>query len=346
MASPISTGGSGIHFESHVGAYFLATVLTGGAVRGLPSGTTSTTVKFQRAFEGAPLDDVIVQGASMAGPATLSLQVKRTFTFGDNALFHEVMAQCWETYTKAEFRCQTDRFGVAIATSTNRFEQAGRNVLAWARQSANHTDFLHRIATKKLASDGMRAFLKTIRDGLDGAAATPVDDEEIWQFLRHFVVLHFDFEHDEASSNRIEVTERLRNALSPEDNGRAPDLWRALVEIVDAAKTTAGSVDRTQLIERLASNFHLAPMRQWLPAIEKIREVSARAIDDIKTDIGGVHLFRRELFEELDGYLNTDQLHRGRWRSRFRKIGLTEGVSNKKGRRRPCPIPEGKPPAK
>lgn len=306
MASPISTGGSGIHFESHVGSYFLAQVLTGGAVRGLPSGTTSTTVKFQRAFEGATLDDVIVQGASMAGPATLSLQVKRTFTFGDNALFHEVMAQCWATYTKAEFRPQTDRFGVAIATSTNRFEQAGRNVLAWARQSANHTDFLHRIATKKLASDGMRAFLQTIRDGLDSAAGAPVDNEAIWQFLRHFVVLHFDFEHDEASSNRIEVTERLRYALSPEDNARAPDLWRALVEIVDAAKTAAGSVDRTQLIERLASNFHLALLRQWLPAIERLREVSARAIDDIKTDIGGVHLTRRKLFEKLDGYLDTD----------------------------------------
>lgn len=306
MASPISTGGSGNHFESHVGAYFLAAVLTGGAVRGLPSGTTSTTVKFQRAFEGAQLDDVIVQGASMAGVETLSLQVKRTFTFGDNSLFHEVMSQCWATYNNAEFRLQKDRFGVAIATSTNSFEQAGRNVLGWARQSADSTDCLHRIATKKLASEGMRVFLKSIRDGLDAAAGTPVDDETIWQFLRHFVVLRFDFEHDEASSNRIEVTERLRYALTPEDNDRSPDLWRALVEIVDAAKPAAGSVDRAQLIERLASNFHLAPMRQGLPAIEKLREVSARAIDDIKTDIGGVHLTRRELFEKLDSYLDTD----------------------------------------
>lgn len=304
MASPISTGGSGVHFESHVGAYFLASVLTGGSVRGLPSGTTSISVKFQRAFEGSPLDDVIVQGASVAGTATLSLQVKRTFTFGDNELFYEVMAQCWETYKKAEFQ---DRFGVAVATTTSRFEQAGRSVLAWARQSANSTDFFRRIETKKLASDGMRTFLTAVRDGLERSAGAAVDHEIVWKFLRHFVVLHFDFEHDEASGSRIEVTERLRYALSPVNNDRAPDLWRALVEIADAAKPAAGSVDRPELIERLASNFELSPMRQWLPAIEKLREIAARAIGDIRADIGGIHLTRRALIESLDDQLNTNQ---------------------------------------
>jgi len=258
MASPISTGGSGVHFESHVGAYFLASVLTGGSVRGLPSGTTSIAVKFQRAFEGSPLDDVIVHGTSIAGRATLSLQVKRTFTFGDNELFYEVMAQCWETYKNAESQ---DRFGVAVATTTSRFEQAGRNVLAWARQSANFTDFFRRIETKKLASDGMRTFLKAIRDGLYSSAGAALDNEIVWKFLRHFVVLHFDFEHNEASGSRIEVTERLRYALLPVDNDRAPDLWRTLVEIVDAAKPAAGSVDRSLLIERLASNFKLGCQR-------------------------------------------------------------------------------------
>lgn len=304
MASPISTGGSGVHFESHVGAYFLASVLAGGSVRGLPSGTASVAVKFQRAFDGSPLDDVIVHGTSIAGTAILSLQVKRTFTFGDNELFYGVMTQCWETYKNAKSQ---DRFGVAVATTTTRFEQAGRNVLTWARQSASPTDFFGRIETKKLASDGMRTFVKAVRDGLDGAAGTAVDNETVWKFLRHFVVLYFDFEHDEASGCRIEVTERLRYALPPVDSDRAPDLWRTLVEIVDAAKPTAGSVDRPLLMERLASSFKLAPKRQWLPAIEKLREVAARAIDDIKADIGGIHLARRTLIESLDDRLDTDQ---------------------------------------
>lgn len=335
MASPISTGGSGIHFESHVGAYFLATTLTGGAVRGLPSGSTSTNIKFQRAFEGSPLDDVIVGGGSMAGPATLSLQVKRTFTFGDNDLFHEVIAQCWATFKKPGFRAQSDRFGVAIATTTGNFEQAGRNVLTWARQSTDSTDFLHRIAARKHASDGMRTFLGTIRNGLNGAAGTPIDDEDVWQFLRHFVVLHFDFEHDEASDSRIEVIERLRYALSPDDNDRALDLWRALVEIVDAAKPAAGSVDRTQLIERLASNFQLAPLRQWLPAIEKLREVSSRAIDDIKTDIGGVHLTRRELLEKFDDQLNTDRFIEVVGEAGSGKSALLRGLATRKAEEGP-----------
>lgn len=299
MASPISTGGSGIHFESQVGAYFLAAVLGSGVVRGLPAGATAVSVKFQRAFEGQLLDDVIVSAVTQDGTATLSLQAKRTFSFGDNELFHEVMAQCWATFTNADFRPGRHRFGIAIAISENKFEQAGRNVLAWARQSSDAKDFLQRVATENFASDGMRSFLKTIRDGLDRASSSSVEDESVWLFLKHFVVLHFDFSYDEASTSLIEVTERLRYALQPQVESRASDLWRALVSIVDAAKPTAGSIDRAQLIEALSAEFSLTQRRQWSTTMARLRDVAAKSLDDIKSKIGGIHLSRLELVEKI-----------------------------------------------
>ena len=55
MASPTFTGGAGIHLESWIAAYYLATTLLGGAARGLPSGAIATAVTLQRAYQGKPL---------------------------------------------------------------------------------------------------------------------------------------------------------------------------------------------------------------------------------------------------------------------------------------------------
>jgi len=203
MASPIATGGAGIHLESHVAAYYLASLLTGGAVRGLPLGVAISKVNLQRAFEQQPLDDVIVQGHSIAGPATLSLQVKRTLVFSENELFAEVLDQCWKTFSSADFREGSYRFGVALGTPDMKVEKAGRNVLTWARESADAIDFFKRIDSKRVASDAMRDFVVIVRKVIEKSAGSPIADDRLWCFLRHFVVLYFDFETLEQSQQRI-----------------------------------------------------------------------------------------------------------------------------------------------
>jgi len=228
MASPTSTGGAGIHLESWIAAYYLATTLLGGAVRGLPSGAIATAVRLQRAYQGKPLDDIIVSATNATGACTLSLQAKRALAVGNNALFLEVLKQCWQTFDSPEFKHGQDRFGVAIGIPDRRFERAGRTVLAWARQHADADDFFSLIATEGVASDDMRAFLDSIRAGLKKVSGGPVADEATLTFLSHFVVVYFDFEQVDESANRTEITDRLCYALSPNDDQRAPDLWRAM----------------------------------------------------------------------------------------------------------------------
>ena len=60
MASPYSTGGGGVHFESWVVAYYLAATLAEAPARSVP-GLHVTQVLAQRAAFGEPLDDVIVR---------------------------------------------------------------------------------------------------------------------------------------------------------------------------------------------------------------------------------------------------------------------------------------------
>ena len=126
MTSPIATGGAGTHFESRVAAYYLAAALVQTGVRGLAEGLAHR-VRLQRAFEGQPLDEVIVDAQAPTGVATLSLQVKRSIAFGDNALFHKVIAECWETLQTPSFREGTDRFGIALGITSAAIEEAAQN---------------------------------------------------------------------------------------------------------------------------------------------------------------------------------------------------------------------------
>ena len=92
--SPASSGPAGSQFEAQVGAHYLLSMLVGTEPRGLP-GTTITRVKFQRAAEGHPLDDVIVEARDYRGqPAVLEIQVKRTITFtAGDTVFRDAVAQ-------------------------------------------------------------------------------------------------------------------------------------------------------------------------------------------------------------------------------------------------------------
>ncbi|HZG46420.1 MAG TPA: hypothetical protein VEZ41_09160, partial [Allosphingosinicella sp.] len=90
--SPAASGPAGSLFEGQVGAVYLLSMLTGAEPRGLP-GTIIDRVELQRAGEGYPLDDVIVQAHDRAGHlSTLEVQVKRTIEFtASDAVFKRVV---------------------------------------------------------------------------------------------------------------------------------------------------------------------------------------------------------------------------------------------------------------
>lgn len=92
--------------------------------RGLP-GTIIDRVTFQKAAEGYPLDDVVINARDSLGkPATLEVQVKRGITSapGDkhlvdkhNKIFREVVRQVVVASLKPEFL--KSRFELSIAIS-------------------------------------------------------------------------------------------------------------------------------------------------------------------------------------------------------------------------------------
>ncbi|MBP3124748.1 ATP-binding protein [Thalassospira sp. ER-Se-21-Dark] len=298
MASPISTGGGGIHFESRVAAYYFASLLYGGAVLGHLPGSSVSAVKCQRKSDKNPIDDVKVYCDLPNGSGRLDLQVKRTLNFGDNALFREVISDCWDTFSANRENSEI-RFGAAIGTIEKNVEIDGRKVLSWARHSDSEQDFFERITTPNSASDGMRAFLECIRSVIETASEVRPTDNDLWCFLRRFVVLYFDFESGESSHSLVEISDRLRYCLSPDKAEQSPALWDALITLADEAKPTAGSHNRETLIQSLAGRFQLVGQGAIAADFKRVHDFSQRALGDIQLDILGSFVPRDDLHESV-----------------------------------------------
>jgi len=292
-ASPSASGPAGALFEGQVGAHYLLTMLAEADPRGLP-GVLLERVELQRAGEGHPLDDVIVRGVTNTGmPAVLEIQVKRTITFAPgDAVFKDVVTQLAAAYPKLDL--MHDRHQFAVATERTSFKITGpyQDVLRWAREVGSASTFAERIDRKKVGNDDMRTFVATVRAHLAGVGCAN-DDETVWQVLRRFQILTFDY--DAPGSQSVELAlERARHVLAPEDVGRAGALWKVLTETAIRAAASGGDIDRDRLVADLAEadNFRLLGTRRNRLPRETLSEAALLAAADLRRSIAGATLAR------------------------------------------------------
>ncbi|HEY9634998.1 MAG TPA: hypothetical protein V6D14_16465 [Coleofasciculaceae cyanobacterium] len=257
VASPVSTGGGGSDYERRVGAYYLATALLRCVPRGQEAGL-AREVRFQRLYQGEPLDDLVIVSDLPAGESKLALQIKRDLSFGkDNKVFDEVIRACWDTFNSSSFNLGIDRFGIVVALYSKNIDEYYQSVLTWARSSANAVDFLERVAKKKLSNETQRSFVRLIRLKLDRYCGSSVSDEKLWGFLRSMVILYFDFQR-EGSRDYTYAVESASHLLAPDRRGESPQLFTKLVEYASEANRTAGSFNSEILRQRLqADGFSL-----------------------------------------------------------------------------------------
>jgi len=303
--SPASSGPAGSHFEGQVGAHYLLSLLVGTEPRGLP-GTTIDSVKFQRAAEGHPLDDVIVHAHDPRGNlAVLEIQVKRSIAFTpSDPVFRTVVRQIAQAANLPGF--QTGRYELAIATArtSHKIDGAYQDVLTWARQLLSASTFFDRIQRPGSANDDMRRFVQTFRSHLHDAGVVN-DDETVWQLLRRLRILVFDFTSQASASEEL-AKERAVRALHPDDRPRAETLWNTLTELALEIGANAGERNRESLIEELTRrSFRLAGHRRYFSARATIAEASRDALSDIGDRVGNVTLTRLEpvaaIHAALDG---------------------------------------------
>src|SRR5712672_3523061 len=309
IAPPASTGNAGPYFEAKVGAFYLLSLLAASEPRGLP-GATVRTVELQRRVDEHPLDDVIVQAINADGsPATLEIQVKRSLKFTASDLeFRDVVGQIADAAKKPEFKTQRYEIAVAIARTTTRIEFVCQEVLHWARQLPDAASFATHMKRRNFASEDMRDFVDVFRANLAEVGA-PIDDETVWQLLRHFQILAFDFESP-GSDYEHRARERARSVLEPAERHRATDLWAVLLDYVGTSARASGALERTPLSTVLQQQHRLLVNLPVDVRIvnDRLADEAQRVLAEINDEVGGVRLARTELIDHAHQHLNDHRI--------------------------------------
>ncbi|MDB5616722.1 MAG: hypothetical protein JWQ24_960 [Tardiphaga sp.] len=241
--------------------------------------------------------------------AVLEIQAKRTLTFiASDDEFKDVVSQMWEAAQNPEFGKIRYELAAAIARTTTRVELACQEVLHWARQLPDSATFKAHIDREKFSSKDMRDFVKVFSANL-ALAGAPTDDETVWQLLRSFQILPFDFESP-GSDYAHRARERARLVLLNHQAERAADLWPVLIHHAGVSARAGGALDRPSLATSLNTQHgYQFDQRADLRAVDnRLAEAAEHALAEIKDQVGGVRLARTELVDGVYAALEQNRV--------------------------------------
>lgn len=298
--SPSASGPAGALFEGQVGAHYLLTMLAEADPRGLP-GATIETIELQRASEGHPLDDVIVRGTTTTGePAVLEVQAKRTVTFAPaDTVFKDVVRQLAQAFQNLDVSNERHQFAVATERTSFKITGPYQDVLRWAREVGSASTFIERINRKNVGNEDMRTFVATVRFHLTTAGCAS-NDQTVWEILRRFHILTFDYDAPGSQSNELAL-ERARHLLESDDASRASAFWKVLTETAIRVAAAGGALDRSRLLAELGQvdNFRLIGSRRSRAPRETLSEGASLAAADLRRSVAGVTLARTTQLEAV-----------------------------------------------
>ena len=315
------TGGAGFTFEDRCSALYLAALLAETAAPGL-IGDIVASVELQRGSFGAPMDDIIVAGRSLDGSSrTLSLQVKRELTVSaapSNGDFRDVVARGIATVRGKHFRSDRDRIGAVTGTIAQQPKRALETVCEWARSSLDVNSFQARFATG-VASEEHRRVRNSVNAALVAANPTATDSD-LYDFLRHFVLVTVNLMH-EGSTDEANAVVLLSRCLSPPQSARAHELWQSLTVLAADGAGRAAQFDRTSLLGKVRGRFRFMAAPSLQEGLMRLNEESAAALAEIANEVDGVHSPRPTIVAEVRRAVADSRIRSNRWAAWRRQVG-------------------------
>ncbi|WP_236983165.1 hypothetical protein [Marinagarivorans cellulosilyticus] len=142
---------------------------------------------------------------------------------------------------------------------------------------------------------------------LEVAKGSTCTNDEVYQFLSHFVIIEFGFLR-EGEKDPAEAINRIRDCLSPDEASKAPLVWSQLVQLARASSGRSGQFNRARLVRLISQNTRLIganSLRGDLNTISALAKGYAALIPD---DVGGTKLDRSSLVDKLSSKLKKVRL--------------------------------------
>ncbi|SCL75955.1 hypothetical protein L21_1874 [Methanoculleus chikugoensis] len=255
---PFALGPGGSRFELLVATFYLTSMLKGELPFGFEKGGLIFSVKLQQRNKGNPVDDIVIK----AEKGTLSVQVKHSIRFtnrkprpnGKPPEFYDALSQCWDLYNRKTFNKDTDCFGIAIDAAN----LLGKNrndifdTITWAKNEISVVAYLQQLEKFK----AKKKYFEIFQDLLADISKGPVHDEITWDFIRHLIILPFDF-HQTSGYSGNELRNKLLDLVKHRSVDNAMALCSRIYDLATTYAITGGEFDSYSLEKQLPSNIYV-----------------------------------------------------------------------------------------
>ena len=299
QSNPFSTGGGGGTFETRVQAAFTVLMLTGRVAPCMPSWPI-TKIKLQGKYAGFNTDDCIVyvQDSKTGKEGKLIAQIKHSvgITEGDQVFAKSILA-AWKDFNDASiFSDGLDAIALITGPLSSTDINNVRPLLDWARHCEDETEFISKVNTAHFSSDTKREKLGVFKAHLKSAnSGVDVTDKVLWQFLKSFNLIGYDL--DSESSGTVSLLQSLISQYSSAQ--QHSDIWSQIVTYIQGADQSAGTITFNTIPVNIRSRFNTSLNQSWRVDLQKLYDHSDYILQDIRTDIAGVHIKRDDLLYQL-----------------------------------------------
>ena len=254
LSNPFSTGGGGVHFESHVQASFVALMLTGGYAPCLPCWPIAE-IKLQGKIDGFDTDDliVVVENTDNKERRKILGQVKHSIAITQgSALFGEVMQAAWNDFNNPKVFVKNKDI---IALITGPLSAIDEHNMQWLLNQARHTknvdEFFRNVQQTNFSPPKSIEKLEVIQHHLKSAnGGNEVSRDELYSFLNHFHLLGYDL------GKEVGVVLSLLHSHISQFQQRYPQwVWSRVVDIVQTWNQDAGTITLGKLPGDLLEAF-------------------------------------------------------------------------------------------
>ena len=313
IASAESTGSAGASFEQHVGAYWLAFLLTQ-ACCPFDHNAYVTEVTFQTKYLGYHTDDLLVRLKTEDASIRFVIQAKRNFRLSkSNEECKKTIIGFWKDYSNHElFDANRDRLILAVQQPSDKLLKHFGRLLEIAKASNSHDDFMNRQTTPGALSKDSIEYYNEIARILENHCNSRIDSNSIWNFIRSIHLQRMDLGNDSATDN-AQVNNLLAQTSNQQDpRAAAAQTWNALIVLTASRGMPHSTVITYETLPSELKSAH-DPVASFSKTIMLQATSHAKTILDnisshISTDNENIHFERSVLIEKAFDELSQVQV--------------------------------------
>ncbi|UZO79849.1 ATP-binding protein [Aquimarina sp. ERC-38] len=288
-ASVFQTGGGGFNYENYVQASFLLQMMINGMVPSFTDGSISE-IGFQNKNKGYQTDDLFLKIEEGNTTKRIISQIKYNIPISSkNEVFLEVINAFWKDFNNAShFDRQKDKMFLIKSSLTNNDKNHIVYLCQIASKQSNSKDFFSEINRTKIKKEALDIF----EESLNLAKGEAVTKEELFQFLKCFNLLAYDFTTD-ASTDETYLLNLIRLSKSKETTTTANEIWSVLLNEVATYNRNGGSITKKDLGNfQPYTYFDLSISNDAYSSFKKIHQDGQLLLKPFKNTIGGYHIDR------------------------------------------------------